>query len=397
MDTNYDVIVCGGGIAGVSAALASARSGAKTLLIEKTYNLGGLATLGLIVIYLPLDDGDGVKMSGGICEELLKNAYKYGPKKGRPDGWNHDAEIAKVWQDEDVTTSDERKGIRYKTQYNGPSFMISMEELLLENGVKILYDAHLTDVKCGRKKIKEIVVSTKKGPLKLSAKAFVDATGDADLCYFAGEKTIDDDTNRRTGWYYSYDGNTVKLHQQTDPVYSDIPPTSRLYSGTDIEDISQNVIDGRKMILDHVTKLNGGDFEKEYPIIIPTYHGLRVTRRLDTGFYFSENKHDRVWFFDAIGMIGNWKKDSHRYSIPYRSIKAVKNNNLFAAGRCVAASKSGSDLTRVIPTCAVTGEASGVAAAYIAKNGYEADIKTLQNELVKNGVLLDKTLFDKEE
>ena len=397
MDTVYDVVVCGGGVAGVSAALASARGGAKTLLIEKGYNLGGLATLGLIVIYLPLDDGDGVKMSSGICEELIKNAYKYGPKCGKPDGWNKSAEIPKVWQDENATSIEDRKGIRYLTQYNPASFMISMEELLLENGVKILYDAHLTDVVCDDKKVKEIVISTKKGPLKLSAKAFIDATGDADLCYFAGEKTIDDNTNRRTGWYYSYNGNTVSLHQQTDPVYSEIPPTSRLYSGTDIEDISQNVIDGRKMILDHITKLNGGDFDKEYPIIIPSYHGLRVTRRLDTGFYFSENKHDRVWFNDAIGMIGNWKKDSHRYSIPYRSIKAVKNNNLFAAGRCVAASKSGSDLTRVIPTCAVTGEASGIAAAFIAKNGYEADIKTLQNELVRNGVLLNKTLFDKEE
>ena len=397
MNASYDVIICGGGIAGVSAALASARQGAKTLLVEKGYNLGGLATLGLIVIYLPLDDGDGVKMSSGICEELIKNAYKYGPKTGRPDGWDENAEIPEVWQNEDKTSADERKNVRYQTQYNGASFMISMEELLLEEGVKILYDAHLIGAKSDGTKVTEITVATKNGPLNLSAKAFVDATGDADLCYFAGEKTIDDNTNRRTGWYYSYDGKTVSLHQQTDPLYKEIPSTSRLYSGTDIEDISQNVIDGRKMILDHVTKLNGGDFEKEYPLIIPTYHGLRVTRRLDTGFYFSENKHDRVWFSDAIGMIGNWKKLSKRYAISYRCIKAVKNNNLFAAGRCVAASKSGSDLTRVIPTCAVTGEASGTAAALIAKNGYEPDIVTLQNELIKNGVLLDKSLFDKEE
>lgn len=395
MEKNYDVIVCGGGIAGISAALASARQGAKTCLIEKSYNLGGLATLGLIVIYLPLDDGDGVKMSSGICEELLKNAYKYGPKLGKPEGWEKSAEIPKVWQEE--KSAEERDKIRYETQYNPASFMISAEELLLENGVKILYDAHLTGAVCDNNNVKEITIATKKGNINLSAKAFIDATGDADLCFFAGEKTIDDDTNRRTGWYYSYDGKTVKLHEQTDPIYSDIPAESRLYSGTDIEDISQNVIDGRKMILDHIKKQNENDFDKKYPLIIPSYHGLRVTRRLDTGFYFSENKHDRVWFNDAIGMIGNWKRCSHRYSIPYRSIKAVKNCNLFAAGRCVAASKSGSDLTRVIPTCAVTGEASGVAAAFIAKNGKEADIITLQNELVKNGVLLDEGLFDTKE
>ncbi len=67
----YDVAVCGGGIAGIAAALSAARTGARTILVEREYVLGGLATLGLIVIYLPLCDGSGVQMSGGIAEELL--------------------------------------------------------------------------------------------------------------------------------------------------------------------------------------------------------------------------------------------------------------------------------------------------------------------------------------
>ena len=69
---NYDVVVCGGGIAGVSAALSAARAGAKTLLIEREFALGGLATLGLIVVYLPLCDGKGKQVSFGIVEELLR-------------------------------------------------------------------------------------------------------------------------------------------------------------------------------------------------------------------------------------------------------------------------------------------------------------------------------------
>ncbi len=69
---SYDIAVIGGGIAGVSAAIAAARQGASVCLIEKENALGGLATLGNIVVYLPLCDGLGHKVSGGVSEELLK-------------------------------------------------------------------------------------------------------------------------------------------------------------------------------------------------------------------------------------------------------------------------------------------------------------------------------------
>ena len=74
----YDVIVVGGGIAGVSAAVSAARNGASTLLIEKQINLGGLATMGLISWYEPLCDGNGNQVIYGIAEELIKLSVKYG-------------------------------------------------------------------------------------------------------------------------------------------------------------------------------------------------------------------------------------------------------------------------------------------------------------------------------
>ena len=72
----YDVIVVGGGIAGIAAALAAARTGAKTLLLEKMYLLGGLATSGLVTVYLPLCDGKGTQVSCGLAEELLRLSVK---------------------------------------------------------------------------------------------------------------------------------------------------------------------------------------------------------------------------------------------------------------------------------------------------------------------------------
>lgn len=85
--TFYDVAVCGGGFAGISAALAAAREGKKVVLFEKQYLLGGLGTAGLITIYLPLCDGCGRQVSFGIAEELLKLSITYGAEADYPENW----------------------------------------------------------------------------------------------------------------------------------------------------------------------------------------------------------------------------------------------------------------------------------------------------------------------
>ena len=78
-EKNYDVLVVGGGCAGIAAALESARSGLQTALVEKTILWGGLATSGLVPIYMPLCDGKGRQVTFGIAEELLKLSIKHGP------------------------------------------------------------------------------------------------------------------------------------------------------------------------------------------------------------------------------------------------------------------------------------------------------------------------------
>ncbi|MDW7657714.1 MAG: FAD-dependent oxidoreductase, partial [Bacillota bacterium] len=305
-------------------------------------------------------------------------------------------EIPPAWTDPTADRT-QRAEQRYLVHYQAAPFMLAAEEQLLAEGVDLLYSAQVSDVDKVDGQITDVWIETKLGRRRIAGSAFIDATGDADLLYFAGEKTFDDPTNRRTGWYFSYDGHDLKLHQQTDPIYTDVPPESRLYSGTDIESVSQHCIDGRKMILAHVRRLQASGQPDVYPLIIPAFHGLRMTRRLDGVLAFSEACHDQIWFDDAIGMIGNWKQRGHRYSIPYRTICAPGLTNLYAAGRCSCADKSGWDLTRVIPTCAVTGEAAGTAAALQAKSGIRPDYPVLQNKLVEQGVLLDESLFSRHE
>ena len=112
----YDVAVCGGGIAGIAAALAAARQGAKTVLFEKNYMLGGLGTAGIVTVYLPICDGLGKQVSYGIAEELLRLSIKHGCEDKYPDNWLEN------------NGSRTEKDKRFEAQYNPQMFAILTEE-----------------------------------------------------------------------------------------------------------------------------------------------------------------------------------------------------------------------------------------------------------------------------
>ena len=123
-----DVLVCGGGIAGISAALASARQGKSVILLEKQYLLGGLATAGLITIYLPLCDGFGKQVSFGIAEELFRLSISLGAE----------AEYPENWLDSNEPSQRNEHTKRFQVRYNPNIFSILAEQLLINEGVKIL-------------------------------------------------------------------------------------------------------------------------------------------------------------------------------------------------------------------------------------------------------------------
>lgn len=112
----YDVVVVGGGVAGVAACVAAARNGAKTLLMEKTCILGGLATLGLISWYEPLCNGEGDQLIAGIPEELIKLAVKYGFEN-----------LPTVWGGKGVAPLDQS---RYVTRFSPTIFALALLNIL---------------------------------------------------------------------------------------------------------------------------------------------------------------------------------------------------------------------------------------------------------------------------
>ena len=293
----YDVAVVGGGMAGIAAALAAARHGAKTVLIEKQFALGGLATLGLVTIYLPICDGCGRQVSFGIAEELLKLSVEHGFARRTPELWFKDA-----------TKEERAKGERYLVEYNPQLFAISAEKLLLKEGVKILYGTIAASVNMNGDKIDAVITENKSGRRAVKVKSVVDCTGDADVCVLSGaEVEYYEQKNVLAGWCYFVNENGLNLKPLG---YADIPDeekdgteekhlTDERFSGIDAEEITRFVQLGHEQIEKDVLKLNK---EKGYtePVTIPTIPQLRMTRMIK-GLYPMSKADDRKEFDDCVG------------------------------------------------------------------------------------------------
>ena len=152
---NYDVIVVGGGIAGIAAAVSAAREGMKTFLIEKSFNLGGLATGGLISWYEPLCDGKGNQMIFGIAEELIKLSAK-----------NSFDTLPSEWG------GDEKNAIkphrRYATRFSPSVFSASLDNYVIKNGVNVRFDSLATYPVMENNICKGIIVESVNGQISFS-------------------------------------------------------------------------------------------------------------------------------------------------------------------------------------------------------------------------------------
>lgn len=187
-----DILVCGGGFGGISAALAAARLGKRVTLLEKQYILGGLGTAGLVTIYLPLCDGLGRQVSFGLAEELLRLSISMGAEAEYPANWL------------DGTGSRGPEDPRFRVQYNPWLFAILAEQELRKAGVRILYGCYGVDAEMAGDRIESVIVESVSGRQKIRANAVVDATGDACIAHLAGAPTeVFQKGNILAAWYYS--------------------------------------------------------------------------------------------------------------------------------------------------------------------------------------------------
>jgi len=384
----YDVAVCGGGIAGISAALAASREGKKVILFEKGYMLGGLGTAGLITIYLPLCDGYGHQVSFGIAEELLKLSISHGAEDRYPENWL-----------DDIGTRTETDK-RYMVQYNAQLFAILAEKLLLENSVDILYGSYVVDVKTENKRITELFIENKSGRIAYQAVSVVDATGDCDIAKFAGVPTATfKQGNVLAAWYYYSNEQGYRLQEVG---ASDVPEDektgdekapliSRRFTGLDGKEISEMVCLSHQKTLEHWLNRRKDD-PNAVISTLATIPQLRMTRKI-VGEYELAHTEIHTYFEDSIGMVSNWKKRGPVYEVPFRTLYNKEMKNLIVAGRCTSVNETLWDVMRVIPCCAVTGQAAGVAAS-MTDDFSSLEVSKLQQKLRNNGVVLhEKDVF----
>lgn len=396
----YDVIVVGGGPAGVAAALAAARRGKSTLLLESYGFLGGMWTMGMVC---PLFDHEN---KGGICRELVDdiNRLGYGVQNG-PDIWNFDTEVMKRLLD--------RK----------------MEEA----GVHILLHTHFAAPLMEDGRIEGVFVENKGGRSAYRAKIVIDCTGDGDVAFRAGApcevgRPGDGVAQPMTLMfrmsnidyvqdYYSlrhYEGNELirKIDQALEcagvkdypfnyrrPCVLRMPGSNTALCQTthirnrlaiDPVDLSAAESEGRKLVEDFFTLLKTylPEFKNAQLDATGPHIGIRESRRV-MGEYrltiddvqahrqFSDGVCTPTFWVDIHeneGVDQQQQAQDHiavRYQIPYRCLVPLKVDNLLTAGRCISGDYFAHASYRVTGDCVAMGQAAGTAAALCLDGGTE--------------------------
>lgn len=385
-----DVLVVGGGPAGVTAALAASRAGASTLLVERYNHLGGLWTGGLV---LPLLSTHAVEKDGkfkqvifGIGDEMAQRLRKM------------DMAISTV---NPVIDPEAGKYI--------------FDAMMKESGVKMLYHCWASNVLMDHTRIASVVLETKSGRVAVNPKIVVDCTGDGDILHLAGEAY--ENMFYHIGLVHRL-GNIDRI-DKTKPGYKDVPlgdPTpipsvnwvnmhgTNDRNGIDLYTLSKLQQDYRIEIWERLQKIRSiPGYEQVFLLDTASQLGVRMSRILD-GAYRLTLKDSMTYaaFKDSIGVSGAWtsliyngKKVSTQerpsWQIPYRSLVPKKTANLLVAGRCFSFEKSLVEDARIIGTCLVTGQGAGAAAAVAAQASApvnDVDVAKVQSVLKEQKVYL---------
>ena len=399
MVAKYDVIVAGGGVAGVAAAVSAARMGKRILLIEKTITLGGLATIGLVNWFVPSCNGRGTNIVKGMAKEMFDLSTKYG-YDNVPEEWQNGKEPG-----EGATT-------RNVTKFSVNIYIMQLTKWLKDENVDILFDTVVSQPIMEKGRCTAVIVENKTGTQCYEADIVIDATGDADVLYRAGVPTVQGKN------YHTFYTRITSLEDCANAIREkDIkmiykrmvyggtanlfgegqPENKPLWLGTTAQDVTNYVIENHLEVLEKIAN----DNRKERDISeLPYMPQFRTTRRID-GEYTLTTADVYKHFEDSISAMNDFEHRHFLYEIPYRVMVKKGFDNLIAAGRITSGDGYGWDLLRVIPPAIITGQAAGVAAAIAIddkKAVCDIDITKLQKILKSQNVMIhfDDNLVNRE-
>jgi len=375
-----DVLVVGGGPAGVAAALAARRTGAAVTLVERYNHLGGLWTGGLVLIVVGMNTMEGKQVTKGIGEEMLQRLGKVdrGIVGHRPGG----------------SPTVDAEALKYV-----------MVEMVREAGIRVFLHCWGVDAIVDGTTVRGAVFESKSGRQAIVAKQVVDASGDGDIFAAAGAEF--QHLKFRTGLVHRIgnldrvDKAKAKGHKKPKGLGSISPIRGVNWvnmqgpkaDGLDVADLTRLEMNHRRHIWNSVQRIRKTPgYEQVYLMETAPQLGVRISRLLaGTHQLTMKDVMAKRAFPDVVGVGGRWCAKHPAWQIPYGALVPKRIDNVLAAGRCVSGEARMADLLRVIPPCFVTGHAAGVAAAVAVADGCRArdvDVAKVQTLLRKQGAYL---------
>lgn len=415
----YDLVVVGGGLTGVAAAVAAARQGLDVLLCEQSGFLGG--ALGNCLINPFMNNGtnlvvDGekkrVELSQGIFAEIRQELIRLGAQQGN--------------------------------MFHEEYMKIVLDRMAIQAGVHVLLHVTLCDVEKEGETLRSVTVVGKSGKIRLGARYFIDCTGDADLAVMAGCPTrLGRDSDHlcqpMTLCFRVANVDMEKFRANRDkitPLYQKLQKEGKIrnpredvlmffhpvknvvhfnttrvikLNPVDPFDLTKAEMEAREQMLEmfEMLKNNIPGFENADITMSGPQIGVRESRMIIGEHVLTvEELKACTRFPDAIAA-GNYDVDIHSpdgagtshyyfkegeyYTIPYRSLLPKEAGNLLVAGRCISSTHEAQASYRIMPIVTTLGEAAGVAASVACKAGVnvkEADVGRIQQVLRENGAFL---------
>ena len=368
-----DVLVVGGGPAGVVAAIAAKRAGASVTLVERYGHFGGLWTGGLVLLVIGHIVKGGKQVCQGIGEEIMRRLDKL-----------------------DGAIIDRKAGSNPTVDAEAVKYV--MVEMIEEAGVKVFLHCWGVDAIIDGNVVRGVVFESKSGRQAIIAKVVIDATGDGDV--FAAAGATFEHRSHNVG-LVSRIGNLDRVDRekasgQPKPRHMGSPtPVAGVnwvnmhgpeVDGLDVATLTRMEMNHRKFIWNNIQKNRKiPGYESVYLVETAPQLGVRITRVLDglKTVTLADLKAGKR-FSDVIGVGGSDGGNHGEWQIPYGSLVPVKTDNVLAAGRCICAELRMADLVRLIPNCFVTGHAAGVAGAVAVEDACrprDVDINKVQKIL----------------